>query len=114
MWSPFGPFWSVKYLSFGQKLPTWTTYHTFLESKHPKVTKNPYYVLSPEGTISEKMKINTQKWLTFYSIFIKLWRLLKIRTSVPNYETLTKSKTWGANYKIDETCWKRQFPNDFV
>ena len=27
---------------------------------------------------------------------------------MPNYETLSKSKTWGANYKIDETCGKRQ------
>ena len=27
---------------------TWTTHHTFLESRHPEVTNNPYYVLSPE------------------------------------------------------------------
>ena len=47
---PFGPFWSVKYLNFGQKLPIRTTHHTFLESRHPEVTKNPYYVLSPEGS----------------------------------------------------------------
>ena len=45
---PFGPFWSVKYLNFGQKLPIQPTHHTFLESRHPDVTKNPYYVLSPE------------------------------------------------------------------
>ena len=45
---PFGPFWSVKYLNFGQKLPIRTTHHTFLESRHPEVTKNPYYVLSPK------------------------------------------------------------------
>ena len=48
MWSLFGPFWSVKYLNFGQKLPIRTTHHTFLESRHPEVTKNQYYVLSPE------------------------------------------------------------------
>ena len=47
-------------------------------------------------------------------MFIKLWKLLKIRTSVPNHETLWKSKTWGANYKIGETGWKKQFSNDFV
>ena len=41
----FGLFWSVKYLSFGQKLPIWTAHHTFLESIHLEVTKNPYYVL---------------------------------------------------------------------
>ena len=31
---------------FGQKLPNWTAHHTFLESRHPEVTKNLYYVLS--------------------------------------------------------------------
>ena len=50
MWSSFGPFWSVKYLNFPQKLPIWTAHHTFLESKHSGVTKNLYYVLSPEGS----------------------------------------------------------------
>ena len=33
-------------------------------------------------------------------MFIKFWKLLKIRTSVPKYETLSKNKTWGANDKI--------------
>ena len=47
---PFGPFWSVKYLKLGQKLLIWTAYHTFLENRHPEVTKNPYYVLSPKGS----------------------------------------------------------------
>ena len=30
--------------NFGQKLPLRTAHHTFLESKQPEVTKNPYYV----------------------------------------------------------------------
>ena len=47
---PFGPLWYLKYLNLGQKLPIRRTHHTFLESTHPKVTKNPYYVLSPEGS----------------------------------------------------------------
>ena len=42
----FGPFWSVKYLIFCQKLLIWTGHHTFPESRHPEVTKNLYYVLS--------------------------------------------------------------------
>ena len=50
MWSPYGLFWSVKYLNFGQKLPIWTAHHAFLESRHPKVTKNPYYVSSLKGS----------------------------------------------------------------
>ena len=49
MGTPFVPFWSVKYLNFGQKLPIRTANHTFLESRHPDVTKNPYYASSPEG-----------------------------------------------------------------
>ena len=45
----FGPFWSVKYISFGQKLQIQTAHHTFLESRHPEVNKNPYYILPPKG-----------------------------------------------------------------
>ena len=45
----FSPFWSVKYLNFQLNLPIWTPYHTFIESNHPEVTKNSYYVLFPEG-----------------------------------------------------------------
>ena len=50
MWPPFGLFWSIKYLNFGQKLPIPTAHDTFLERRHPEVTKNPNYVLSPKGT----------------------------------------------------------------
>ena len=39
MWSPFGPFWSVKYI-FSQKQPLWTIHHTFVENRHIEVTKN--------------------------------------------------------------------------
>ena len=39
MWYPFGPFWSVKYLDFGKKLPIRITNHTFLERRYPEVTK---------------------------------------------------------------------------
>ena len=60
MWS-FGPFWSVKYLNFGKKLPIRTAHHTFLESKHPEVTKNPYYVLSPEGSQKKGISSWTNK-----------------------------------------------------
>ena len=38
----------MKYLNFEEKLPI-PTADVFLESKHPEVTKNPYYVLSPKG-----------------------------------------------------------------
>ena len=41
-----GPFWFLKYLNFGQKLPIQTTHHTFLESRHPEVTKNPIQLIN--------------------------------------------------------------------
>ena len=42
-------FQSAKYPNFGQRLPIQTTHHTFLEGRHPDVTKNPYYILFPKG-----------------------------------------------------------------
>ena len=45
----FGPFWSVKYLNFGQKRPIWTSHNSFLESRHNEVTKN-QFVLSTKGS----------------------------------------------------------------
>ena len=50
---PFGPFWSVKHLNFGQRLPIRTTYHTLLESRHPEVTKNPYKLMDCYGRAYE-------------------------------------------------------------
>ena len=47
---PFSPFWSVKYPNFGQKLPIRIAHHTFLESRHPDLTKNLYCALSREGS----------------------------------------------------------------
>ena len=38
---PFGLFWSLKCLNFGQKLSIRTAHHIFLESRHSEVTKNP-------------------------------------------------------------------------
>ena len=52
----FGPFWSIKYLNFGQKLPIWTTRNAFLESRHPDVTKNLYYVLSRKRSQKNAIK----------------------------------------------------------
>ena len=53
----FGPFCSAKYLNFEQKLPIWTAHYAFLECKYPEVTKNPYYVLFPDGS-QEKVSAN--------------------------------------------------------
>ena len=48
MVSPFGLFWFVKHLNFGKSYQIDSPSY-FLESRHPEVTKNPYYVLSPKG-----------------------------------------------------------------
>ena len=45
--------WSILFCrtpQFRQKLPIWTVYYSFLETKHPEVTENSYYVLFPEGS----------------------------------------------------------------
>ena len=63
MW-PIDPFWYAKYLSFEEKLPIWTTHHTFLESRPPDVTKNPYYVLTPDGC-EKKVSAHGLKGLIF-------------------------------------------------
>ena len=52
MWSLFGSFWSVKRPNFGQKLQIRMVHQTFLERRHPEVTKNSYYVLSPSGELN--------------------------------------------------------------
>ena len=84
MWSPFGPFWSVKYLNGGQKLLIWTAHHNFLESTQPEVTKNPYYVLTPEW--SQKKVSNWVKVLIYFpnkNIFFSLFTTIWIETHFP-------------------------------
>ena len=61
--APLGPFWYVKYLNFWQKLPIRIIHHTFLESKHPEITKNPYYVLSPSWS---QKTVSAHRLLLFF------------------------------------------------
>ena len=45
--------WTIlvcKIPQFWAKATIWIAHHTFLESRHPEITKTPYYVLSPEGS----------------------------------------------------------------
>ena len=53
-WWKFIFMWSsilvYKIPQFWQKLPIPTVHDTFLERRHPEVTKNPNYVLSPKGS----------------------------------------------------------------
>ena len=63
----FGPFWSVKYLNFEQKLPIRTIHHNFLESRHTEVTKYPYYILSPEWSQKRYQLMDYRAIWKFYS-----------------------------------------------
>ena len=76
---PFGLFWSVKYLNFGQKLPIPTTCHTFLESRYPEVTKNPYYVFLPWGEPKEAIRSWTITSETY--LFTKKKKKMKVAFS---------------------------------
>ena len=62
---PSGLFWSVNYFNFGQKLLIQTAHLTFLESRHPEVTKNPYYVLSP---MSSQKKVSAHGLIAVYRV----------------------------------------------
>ena len=74
--TPFGPFWSVKFVNFVQKLPFRTAHHIFLGSGHAEVIKNPYYVLSPEGSL-KKVSAHGLIKLSFPCIiilrFLRIW-----------------------------------------
>ena len=54
----YGPFWSVKYFIFGQKLPIQTAHHTFLESRQREVAENLYthFIGSSSWTTSENVE----------------------------------------------------------
>ena len=53
MWSPFRSILVCKTPQFLANATNLDNHHTFIESKHPEVAKNPCYVLSPEK--SQKM-----------------------------------------------------------
>ena len=96
---PFGSFCSVKCLSFWEKLTIWTVHDTFLENRHPKVTENPYFVLSPMWTVKEGIS----SWTTFKDFFLNLeldkW--------------LFSSKYMENNYWINDVALEQDL-NDYV
>ena len=57
--------WSIlvcKIPHFGQKLPIRTAHQFFLESRHPEVIKNPYYVLSPKRSQKKRYQFIDYKY----------------------------------------------------
>ena len=106
---PFGSFWSVIYLNFGQKLPIRTT-HNFLESRYPEVTKNPYFVFSPEGSQKKvsahglKQAPRAHFFLRFLKEFLyfrqKCLALIKI-DQIERINIWCKAKVWSCNFNQD-------------
>ena len=105
MWSRLWSILVCKIPQFGKKLPIRTTHHTFLESRHPEVTKNPYCVLPPEGSqnimqlFKQRQLSIEQKCLTA-SIVYKA----KVTSSNQNYQK-------KVHFGLCETAFKRRFSN---
>ena len=97
------PLWSILVCKIPQFWAKATdsdiTHHTFLESRHPEITKNPYHVLSPEWSqkkasphelcidipFSFTLKLITtllQKLATFYIWNYKQKDLIKTQSTV--------------------------------
>ena len=78
-WFSCSLFSPVKYLNLwtsDQRLPIWTPHHTFLESRHPEVTKNLYYVLSTAGAkyLLQSMYYNIH-WCSRYMLLLNVNRI---------------------------------------
>ena len=84
----FGPFWSVKYLNFGQNLPIWTAHPTFLESEHPEVTKSLYYVLFLKGSQKSISSWTISYMWSFNYMWYKFICMWSLFFSVRVYESL--------------------------
>ena len=96
----FGPFGSVKYLNFGEKLPTRTTYHSFLENRHPKITENPYYVLLPKGAENMYQLINMKDCNWINDVALEQGLMDYVRRSLKGKEILDFMKRDHEQY-----CW---------
>ena len=97
---PFGSFWSVKYLNFGKKLPTRTAHHSFLENRHPKVTKNPCYVLFPKGAEKMYQLINMEDRNWINDVALEQGLRDFVRRSIKGKEILDFMKR-----DYEQYCW---------
>ena len=85
---PFGPFWSVKYLNVGQKLSIWTAHHTFLESRHPEVTKKPF-MFCPQ----EEPKKGISSWTNWYILMVSS-RSILVQSESASRLPMKQSLSW--------------------
>ena len=73
----------VKYLNFGQKLLIRTTHQTFIERRHPDVTKNPCYVFPPSGAKKgSRLKLVSQGSILRPLLFLIFVNVLNNSTKV--------------------------------
>ena len=75
---------------FGQQLPIQTAHHTFLESRHPEVTKNLYYVLC-SGWSQIPIFLGSSSW-TIYFIPKNRYSLCTALFLTPTTNSIKSSK----------------------
>ena len=75
---------------FGQQLPIQTAHHTFLESRHPEVTKNLYYVLY-SGWSQIPIFLGSSSW-TIYFIPKNRYSLCTALFLTPTTNSIKSSK----------------------
>ena len=75
-----------------------TTHHTFLESRHPEVTKNTYYVLSPEG--SQKM----YQLMDYVSVDFVFWSVIFFKFE-SQWTGLWTQELDAGLWKLDSEPW---------
>ena len=72
---PFGSSWSVKYLNFWPRATdSDSSSHFFLETRHPEVTKNLYYVLSTQRS-QIPIFLGSSSWTKFLSPYLCNWKI---------------------------------------
>ena len=96
----FGPFWSVKYFPFEQKLPIRTVHHIFLGSRHPEVTKNWYYLCPPRGA---KKKISAHGPQELRMELSEMGKDMKKKHSLSSPPT-----THGGTFFVQKLCMEEQ------
>ena len=102
MWSPLWSILVCKIPQFWAKAWTiWTAHQNVLESRHPEVTKSPYYALSPEG--SQKMYHGLMDYMLFqYTIYCSIYQHLTMRFTLHSvkHKQITSGKDkWLVKFK---------------
>ena len=104
-WSPLWFIMVCKISQIPQRLPIWTAHYTFLESTHPGVTKNLYYVLSTHWSQIPIFYAPTH-WIWVLEQFSNfVWSSIKKGWPAPQKKGKKGCKHWE-NYSV---IWLVQF-----